>query len=54
MEWYLTLDINKRIQCKDCFILLCGVDFQLLGKLLTFKERINILYQKLQLEGFDI
>lgn len=52
MEWYKSLDIHTRINCKDCFELLCGVEFSQIGRLLDFRERITIMYDKLQMEGF--
>ena len=51
MEWYKSLDIHTRINCKDCFELLCGVGFSEIGCLLSFKERIEVMYDKLQMEG---
>lgn len=54
MEWYKTLDINKRINLKELCPLICGADFQELGFLFTLDERIGIIYHKLKLEGFDI
>ena len=54
MQWYKTLDINKRIALKELSPTICGVDFQEIGCLFTLDERIGILYRKLQLEGFDI
>lgn len=54
IEWYLTLDINQKINLKDLFELLCGVDFSHIGSILSFKERIRCAYEKLKKEGFDI
>jgi len=54
MEYYKTLTVNQRIQFKDCFILLCGVDFQKVGRILSLRQRIDIMYEKLKLEGFDV
>lgn len=54
MNWYLTLDINKKINAKECFGLLCGIKFEQLASLFTFRERIEIMYQKLKLEGFNV
>jgi hypothetical protein len=54
MKWYKTLDIHAKINAKDCFELLCGVRFGDLGCVFTFKERIEILHNKIQLEGFIV
>jgi len=51
MEWYKSLDIHTRINCKDCFELLCGVGFSQIGFLLSLEERITIMYNKLKMEG---
>ena len=54
MEWYKTLDINARINAKVCFELLCGAKFEDLSFLFFFRERIELMYEKLKMEGFDI
>ena len=54
MEWYKTLDIDKRIALKEMCAIICGVDFASLIKLLSFKKTINVIYDKLKMEGFDI
>jgi hypothetical protein len=50
MEWYKTLDINTRINCKEMFQYACGVKFEDLGFMFSFKERIQILHNKLLME----
>lgn len=52
MIWYKTLDIHTRINVKQCFELLTGVKFEDLSMLFTFRERIEIMHTKLQMEGF--
>ena len=54
MKWYKTLNVHQRINAKDCFILLCGVDFQAINCILSLRDRINLLEEKLKLEGFYI
>ena len=54
MEWYTSLDINTRINAKVCFELVTGTKFEDLAFLLSFRERIEIMYNKLKMEGFDI
>jgi len=49
--WYRSLTLNQRINLKDCFHLLTGIDFQSIGFMFTLRERINILYGKLKFEG---
>ena len=54
MIWYKKLTINQKINLKDCCEELTGITWDDMGKLFNFRERINILYDKLRLEGFDI
>jgi hypothetical protein len=51
MEWYKSLDINTRINAKSCFELACGLKFEDLAFLFSFRERIDMLYNKLKLEN---
>ena len=51
IKWYMKLNINQRINIKQGFILLCGVDWQEINFLFSLKERINLMYQKLIDEG---
>jgi len=54
MEWYKNLDINQKINLKDCTLLLCGVEWEALSLLFNFRERVEIVYNKLKIEGFDL
>jgi len=47
LSWYKSLTLNQRINIKDAFVLVCGIDFQKINFLFNFKERINLLYLKL-------
>lgn len=47
MKWYKTLSLNQRINAKECFVLATGIDFQKINFLFDFRERINLLYNKL-------
>ena len=51
MDWYKSLDINTRINVKDCFKLLTGVRFEELSFMFSLKERIEIMHDKLKIEG---
>ena len=51
MEWYKTLDIHTRINMKEYFYLACGIKFEYLSFLLSFRDRMNILYESLLYEG---
>ena len=54
MNWYKTLDINRRIALKELCKALTGATFEELGLLFSLRERVEILHQKLQLEGFSV
>ncbi|MCB1144897.1 MAG: hypothetical protein KDK54_21800 [Leptospiraceae bacterium] len=54
MIWYRSLDILQKINLKESSNILIGVEFSSLGKLLTFDNRIEILYNKLIKDGFEL
>jgi hypothetical protein len=54
IKWYKSLNVHMRINVKTCFVLLTGVEFESLAFLFSYGERIEILYNKLKIEGFDI
>ena len=51
MNWYKTLSITQRIAMKELCVDIVGVSWTDLGKLFTMRERINLIHQKLQMEG---
>ena len=54
MDWYKSLTVHQRINAKECFEILCGVKWESLSFMLSMRERIEIMYNKLRLEGFLI
>lgn len=54
MNWYKTLTITQKLSLKELSESLCGMKWEDFLILFTPRERIEILYQKLKLEGFDI
>ncbi len=54
MKWYKTLTIEQRIGLKEACPLICGAPFSFLTYLLGFRDTIEILYEKLKIEGFDV
>ena len=54
MEWYKTLDINQKINLKDCCKMICGMTYSQLRLLFSMSEIIDLLHNKLKLEGFDV
>lgn len=51
MNWYNTLDINRKITLKEMSILIIGISFADLSFLFNYKERIEIIHDKLIFEG---
>lgn len=51
VEWFKSLNVNTRINMKEIFILLTGMNFSDLNFLFSYKEKIDIMYNKLILEG---
>ncbi len=54
MKWYLTLSIHKRIMLKQLSQDICGMPFHFLCDVFGFKDAIELLYEKLRYEGFDL
>ena len=54
MKWYLTLSIQQRINLKELYSTITGIDFAAAGLLFSFRERIELVYEKLKMEGFQI
>ncbi len=54
VNWYKSLTINQKIALKEVAILICGLKWEDFNILYTPRERIEILHNKLMLEGFDV
>ena len=54
MKWYKTLSIHQKINLKDSCILIVGLDFVSLRMLFSLKDIIELLHNKLKLEGFAV
>lgn len=55
MEWYKKLTLHQKINIKgELMGLLCGIEFEQLSFMFSFKERMDIIYNKLQKEGFSV
>jgi len=51
MEFYKSLSIHQRISLKECSSLIVGVTFNELRMLFSTREVIEILVNKLKIEG---
>lgn len=54
MEWYKTLNIHQKINLKHMSKIIGGIDFKDMITFFGLKDTIQLLYNKLKLEGFDI
>lgn len=54
LEWYKKMDLHQRINLKEIFILLCGVEWSKISFIIPLRQRIDIAYNKLKIEGFDV
>ena len=54
LAWYKSLDLHTRINAKDCFKMLCGAEFSAINNILGPRLTIDVLYNKLKMEGFEV
>ena len=54
IEWYKKLTLEQKLGLKECAVLLTGMKWEDYTILFTPRQRIEILYDKLKLEGFDV
>lgn len=55
MKWYRNLTFNQRASLKEMCVNICGIewyDFPKLG--FSPKERLQLITEKLRIEGFEI
>ena len=54
IEWYKKLSFEQKLGLKECAHLLTGMKWEDYTILFSPRQRIEILYNKLKLEGFDV
>jgi hypothetical protein len=54
IDWYKKLSLNQKMGVKECAHLLCGMRWDQFCILFSPRDRIEILYNKLKMEGFDV
>ena len=54
MDWYKSLSINQKINLKKYFKIICGATWSELSFIFSMKEKIELIRDKLELEGFDV
>lgn len=54
LNWYKGLDLNQKINLKEIFVLLCGLEWSAIAFIIPLRQRIDLAYNKLKKEGFDV
>lgn len=54
MKWYKTLNKNQKLGIREAFELSTGQRLSEMVRLFSFSECMDILYNKLKIEGFNI
>ena len=54
VSWYKSLSLNQKMALKEVSALICGLKWEDFNILFSPRERLEILHNKLMLEGFDV
>lgn len=54
VSWYKSLSLNQKMALKEVSALICGMKWEDFNILFSPQERLEILHNKLMLEGFDV
>jgi hypothetical protein len=54
INWYKSLSLNKKMALKEVSVLICGMKWEDFNILFSPRERLELLHDKLILEGFDV
>lgn len=54
VSWYKSLSLNQKMALKEVSALICGMKWEDFNLLFSPRERLEILHNKLMLEGFDV
>jgi hypothetical protein len=54
VSWYKSLSLNQKMALKEVSVLICGMKWEDFNILFSPLERLEILHNKLMLEGFDV
>jgi hypothetical protein len=54
IEWYKKLSIEQKMGLKECTHLITGIKWEDFTIIFSPRERIEILYNKLKIEGFYV
>ncbi len=53
-SWYKSLSISQKLGLKEVSILICGMKWEDFTILFSPRQRIDILHEKLKIEGYLI
>lgn len=54
VSWYKSLSLQQKMALKEVSVLICGMKWEDFNILFTPRERLEILHNKLMMEGFDV
>ena len=54
VSWYKSLSLNQKMALRELSALICGMKWEDFNILFSPRERLEILHNKLMLEGFDV
>ena len=54
VSWYKSLSLNQKMALKEVSALICGMKWEDFNILFSPRERLEILHNKLMMEGFYI
>ena len=54
VSWYKSLSLNQKMALKEVSALICGMKWEDFNILFSPRERLEILHNKLMLEGFNV
>jgi len=54
VSWYKSLSLQQKMGLKEVSVLICGMKWEDFNTLFTPRERLEILHNKLMMEGFDV
>jgi len=54
VSWYKSLSLNQKMALKEVSALICGMKWEDFNILFSPRERLEILHNKLMMEGFDV
>jgi hypothetical protein len=54
LEWYKSLSLSQKLGLKEYSRLICGIKWEDFTILFSPRQRIEMIHQKLKMEGFGV